>query len=394
MHEYSLLEGNNPHRQQNETAITFGRITQVFPEKRLCEVKTFMGSGVTNDNSILCQWVSLDANPVGDESTTIPRKNSYGLVFYVGGTPFIFGFFNALTNDGSASLPGTEKEELNEGEKVIKTVGGNKIILRAHGEIEIHSSDTCKTLYFPDQSILNTLCRNYEFRADGGTIDWISDPLTKQTVNVTEYRDNILRTNIIIEERGGVSATLISRTTIGPVIGDDIAVPVWQRTIAKTGETDLTIGLGWHLNVSPLGKTTLEVGKGLSTTTISPTGETKIEVGKGLATISISATGDVKIETKQKVSVDALSGINLTTKAKVQIEATGGLSVDTKGNAEFKVAGNFKVDAMGKGSIKGATLELDGGGGAAEQLLTTPSAISDFTGAPIQMGSTTIKASK
>jgi hypothetical protein len=394
MDDYSLLEKANVVRQERDAGISFGRISEVFPDKRLCKVKTFMGKGNQNDNSLLCQWINIDAHPSGDESTCIPRKNSYGLVFFVAGEPFIFGFFSPLTGTGSASIDTKSKEVLNEGDRILKTVGGNKIIWRAHGEIEIQSTDTCKTVYFPDQSIINSLCRRYEFRTDGGTIDWISDDLTKTTLCVTEYRDTILRTNVIIEEKGNVDTTTISRTTIGPVIGGDIAIPVWKQTISKLGETKLDIGLGWNLVVKPTGATTLEVGKGLSTIGIQPTGETKIEVGKGLATITISPSGSIKIESKSDVSVDAVSGIKVSTKGKAAIDAMGGVEVSTKGNAKFDVLGNFTVESKGKGSFKGTMLEFDGGTGATEQLLTTPSAISDFTGLPIQMGSMTIKASK
>src|ERR1035437_2735170 len=138
----TLYESSNATRRSQNTGIAFAQIIDVFPETRLCKVRTFMGTGAQDDNYIdECQWINQDGHPDGDESTTIPRTGSYGIVFYVAGVPFIHGFFNPLTLAGSASIPADNKEQgLNEGDRVIKTLGGNKILLRAHGEIEIQST--------------------------------------------------------------------------------------------------------------------------------------------------------------------------------------------------------------------------------------------------------------
>lgn len=67
--------------------------------------------------------------------------------------------------------------------------------------------------------------------------------------------------------------------------------------------------------------------------------------------------------------------------------------INVTGNVEINAQGETKVIAQGKVTVKGNMIDIDGGG-ALEQVLTTPSAISDFTGAPIQVGSSTVKASK
>ena len=75
-------------------------------------------------------------------------------------------------------------------------------------------------------------------------------------------------------------------------------------------------------------------------------------------------------------------------------ETVGGKKViNVTGNIEINTQGETKVIAQGKVTVKGNMIDIDGGG-ALEQVLTTPSAISDFTGAPIQVGSSTVKASK
>lgn len=383
----SLYENKSPSRQNRDQGMCFGRITKVFPEDRLCEVKTFMGQGLQDDNSIpKCQWINMDSHPDGDESTTIPRANSFGIVFFIGGTPFIFGFFSPLTGTGSASLQTNEKEELNEGDRILKTIAGNKVILRAHGEVEIHSTDTCRTIYFPDKHLLNTLCRNYEFRTDGGTIDWVNNG-DDTTTAVTEYRDDIKRTNVIIEERGTVDGKIISRTSIGAGTDDGITEPVWTRTILSTGETELFIrapgaDTGHKVTTTPDGGTKVEIA-GKFTSEIKATGETTIDIGPGKFTLTISPEGELSIANEGTTKLHSKGNVELTT--------DGELKVTAEGAGTIQIGGDMKVTATGKATITAKNIDLDGGGNL-EQLLTTPSAISDFTGAPIQRGSSSIKA--
>jgi hypothetical protein len=346
----SLFEQGNSTREQQNGSIAFGRITKVYPEERLCEVKTFMGRGSTDDNHLpKCQWISGDSNPDGDEAGTIPRVNSYGLVFYISGEPFIFGFWSPTGTAGS-------REPLNEGDRILKTVGGNKVILRAHGEIEIQSTPTCRTFYFPDQSLINTLCRNYELRADGGTVDWINDG-AGATLYRRELRDGVERTNVIIEERGSVDGTLISRTSMGAGADVGTDAPVWTHSVAVDGTTELFVRApgavtGYKHTIKPDGTSKLDVA-GKTTITIDQSGETTIDIGPGKVTLSMKPDGSVTLTT----------------------------------------AGKMDVTASGKVTIKGANIDLDGGGGL-EKVLTTPSAVSQFTGLPLLPGSGTVKASK
>lgn len=375
----SIYEKGHPNRTAQETGIAFGRITRVFPADRLCEVKTFGSSGPKDDNHIpKCQWINMDASPEGDESTSMPRVNSYGLVFFVGGEPFIFGFFSPLTGTGSAQL-GDKKEELNEGDKILKTVGKNKIILRSHGEIEIQSTDACRTIYFPDNHLINTLCRNYEFRTDGGTIDWVNLG-DGTTLSKEEFRDDIDRSNVIIVERGKVSGEVISRVRIGVGTAAGIDQPVYEHSVKNTGEVDLFVhapgaAAGHKLNIKPTGATELNIAD-KAKFTIGADGKTVLDIGPGQATLTINPDGS----------------LNLDLKGTATVKTGGAVNVDAGGPTLVKVAGTVKVEASGKATIKASKIDLDGGGGL-EKVLTTPSAISDFTGAPIQVGSSSVQAS-
>lgn len=298
----------------------------MFPEDRMVEVKTFLGRGQRNDNHIpKCQWINLDAHPDGDSTAVIPRVNSYCMVFYVDGEPFCFGFFSPLTDTGTA-FTGEEAEDLNEGDRVFKTIGGNKIILRAHGEIQIESNATCRTIYFPDNSLINTVCKNLEVLTDGGTIEWNNVDDQNNTYYKAEYRDNVSRANIIIVERGEVGGGLISSYAVGVGSKDGgLASTTYKQTIKKDGSMEFEVGTkGLHVTATPDG------------TTAITSGTTKINIAPG---------GAVTIET------------------------------------------------AGKLAIKAKDVEVDGGSGPLEKALTTPSAISDFTGLPIQQGSSSVKLS-
>jgi len=334
MPDTSIYESSSLSREKLKSVITFGRITKVYPEERMVEVKTF-GSG--HDEHIpKCQWLNMDASPEGDESTVIPRRNSYCLVVYVDSEPFVLGFFTPLSGEGSAQI-GEDKDPLNEGDRIVRTVGKNFIIWRSGGEIQIQSTNSCRTIYIPNNDLINTICRNYEFRTDGGTIDWVNLDDTN-TLFISEHRDNINRDHIIVEERGEIGSDVMWKTQIGVPQDSgsglkDSVDAIWQKSVKKDGATEIIIAK----------KTTIKV---------ESSGQTSIDVNNGAATIVITPDGVVNITNK----------------------------------------GNFNVTSGGKGTLKAKLYDIDGGG-SLEPVHTFPSAISDFTGLPIRTPSKTVRAS-
>lgn len=100
------------------------------------------------------------------------------------------------------------------------------------------------------------------------------------------------------------------------------------------------------------------------------------------------------IEKIIKDKVSEVAGKYIQTVGGDYTETVSGKKViNVTGNVEVNTQGETKVIAQGKVTVKGNMIDIDGGG-ALEQVLTTPSAISDFTGSPIQVGSSTVKASK
>lgn len=409
----TLYERGNDTRDDQSTGWAMGRITKVNPETRLLEVKTFFGSNPSCEDLHLpnCQWLNQDANPEGDESGSIPREGSIGLVIFIQGEPFMWGFMSPKTNKLEAA--GEVREQVNAGDKILKTIGENKIVLRSHGEIEIQSTNSCKTIYFPDQHLINTLCRNYEMRTDGGSIDWVND--NGRTSHTTEHRTDLLRSGVIQEVKGYVNATTVEKKQIGVGIPGAIPganmIPVWEYEVSRIGATKLNIHppgvpLGFSANIQPTGAFGIEVGKGQFKLDVAPTGATKISVNK-LCEVEIAATGAttvkvggglVKMELTPsgKLSIDASTGVEVTTKASCKIDAMAGVTVSSKANVKVEALSGITLDSKSSvtiNALSGITLAGSGTGSAFGKVLVFPTALSDFTGMPIQQGSSTIKGS-
>lgn len=329
----SVMEKGNRWRDGVGEGLTMCRISKVFPEKRMCEVKTFGSNNPTQDNTFTCQWLSSDASPEGDESSVVPRINSLGIVAFVDGEPFVIGFLRPLNDEGTAAIPDGEQEEINEGDKVIKTVGKNKLIMRASGEIQIESTRTCRTIYFPNNHLINTLCRNYEFRTDGGTEDWVhysSSRTEKNTVRRVEERDKLTRDNIVYTETGTVdlnTPTLIFRRRFGKGTKDGSITDVVRTvSVLNTGETTVQINTpgateGHNMNIKPSGETTISIGGTRHVTNIKPTGETNINVA-GKANINVKPSGLTVIDVgpgKSTITIDPSGKIEVKTSTEVQI---------------------------------------------------------------------------
>ena len=358
--EDSLYEGNNSQRQNQDSQFCLGRIVGVSPERRVCTVKTFMGNRTTEDNHIPeCQWLSLDGHPDGDESTIVPRVNSLCLVFFVAGEPFVFGFWMPQTSDGSAYNTDdeyTNKEVLGEGDKIYKTAAGNKIIIRASGEIEIHSTSTCRTIYMPGRNLINTLCRNFEHESDGGVIRWYNEESRGATLFQQIFRENFNAKNngMVIEERGKVGGEVIFRTELGLAEDQyDLGQIYYTKTIKKNGETELFIReagsqYGYYRKTETSGRTTINIGNRFKQT-IEPTGEFSLNVNEKY-NMFIKPTGEV--------------GVTINGKASLGITPDGKIAIDS-GTGKSKIvmdpSGKISVETTSAVSIKTEEITLDAG---------------------------------
>ncbi len=244
--KHSAYEKSGNIKQGQTNGICLGAIASVDVDTRLCRVKTFFGPPELLDLDLKdVQWVNVDGNADGDESGSIPREGAMGLVFFIEGSPFIFGFIKPLNADKGAVTGKESVSRLVRGDKIISTKNGNYITIRTNGSIEIQSRESCKTVYIPTESRIQEVCRNFNFKTSGGFIRWEEEGLTNTIFN-QEFRRDLLRSFVVLEERGALGGSTIYRTSMGPGIPGVPGVPaaIYSFEVDITGNTKLTIGAG------------------------------------------------------------------------------------------------------------------------------------------------------
>lgn len=435
MIDQSLYERSHRNRQEQAFGMALGVIKDVDPPNRLCTVATLMGAGSMNDQYIhKCQWLSVDANPDGDEFSCIPRRGTMGIVLFIDGESFFWGAFKPLSKDGIAAQ-GTEAPSLTEGDKVISTLAGNRLTLKRSGLIELSTSDTLKRIMMPKGSKIFDICSEYNLNvSSGGVVKWNNDLVTKNALYEAEFRKDLLRTYIVHERKGHVDPTIMYQVDIGPAVPgvSGTSLPVYSQQITLGGEITTTaslpqpsgspLGFSSYIN-GPEGSISLKLGTAQTTTfDVKSTGEVDLNVNS-LANLNISSSGDIKAK-GPVVSLEASASGDLNAKnavAKLSMSSSGEIVIDNKAvSVTISPSGEVKINAKNKVSIEAKAgvdiksvgainvessagpvsvkakgmITLDGGTGASDFVLTNPTTLSPFTGAPLAPFSTTIKVSK
>lgn len=287
----------------------------------------------------------MDSNPQGDEATSIPRKGSTGLVFFIDGEPFIFGFFRGMSSEQGAGAVGGNEYKGVEGDKVFSTIGGNRIVIKRSGLIEVKSKETLKRIYMPTDSQLIDICRNYKLMADGGFQKWTTTSPLNTTKYAAEYRMNMARFFVLYDEIGNVDATTVFRRTAGaafPAV-EGVSASVFKHEIKITGENTLQItppgGIGGvNVSIKPTGA--ISIGTGLAPINqfaldVSPDGSTTVSVNKQ-GTVTIDKLGAIKAENK-----------------------LGSIALSEVGDIDIKnKLSSISMSAAGKFKVQGAIAEL------------------------------------
>lgn len=445
---YTPYEMGNQYRG---FGVAFGRIVSVNVKERVCSVCTF-GAGVNSnieDNYIeRCQWLSADANPEGDECGSIPRRGSLGLVFFVNGEPFIWGYLRPLWKGGTAGRSDSTVT-LVEGDKIISTLQGNRITVKRSGLIEMYTADTLRRAMMPNGSRILDICREYNLNCmNGGQITWSSDELDSALFKA-EYRRDLARSFMVVEEKGYVTSDILSRVTIGPALPffPDIQTPTYVQTIATTGEVTTTVTppmppgspVGYASVIGPDGSISIKAGSAqtvsievsalgdidistneLASVSISKIGDIDVSgpigsasisaqgdiaLANAIATAAMTAAGDIEFSNAMaKLSVSSTGDIEIsgptctfkmTAAGEVTVEAPQKVTIEGKLGVDIKSLGPVNIEGVGPMSIKTkGIIALDGGTGASDFVLTNPTTISPFTGAPLAPFSTTIQVSK
>lgn len=358
MRETSPYEGT-----LNRSGMTcLAYIVSVDSVGRRCRIKTMGVPGLTEDLDIPnVRWVHLAWHPEGDEDTFCPRPGCYGVVTFIESEPYILGFFPLDNSSGGNSRKNLEK--LDPGDRVIKTIAGNKIILRSGGTVQIESTAQCRTYWIPTQHLINTVCQNYELATAGGFLNWLLDK-KEQTTNLTlQAWDKLAPENAL-------------KLEVGTIPAPATPPPAVEGAPAINAEADLIA----ELSTGPLDPKTLEMSQKNLNVRISKDGTTYIDIGPNKVTLKITGTtGDIEYITKggvkytiEKDAAGTIKGslsalvekdVTTTVKGAVTVTVEKDLTANITGAGTIKTKGAATVDAGGALTLKsGAAGTIDAKG--------------------------------
>ena len=354
-----------------------GRIVDVDIANRRCRIKTIGLKGKTDDHDIPdVKWITTDGGSGGAEDTSIPKIGQIGVILYINNQPYIVGYYRSLNLAPQDVPPDTETDPqealLNQGDRILKTIAGNSIILRSGGSIEIQSTALCRTYWLPT-NVMNSVCGNYELETDGGFMSWELDKDTSATTLSYFIQDNQQPTNVIDAQYGTSDLGNVVDVTIGEVNKED-----FEFTNEKV-----------HLQVQPDGSILIEIGN-----ILSGTPKAKLTINALTGDTVYETEGNMTQKIKGNLAMTITGNVTETVSGNVTQTVTGKMKSDVTGDVTVKAGGAAKVESGAKATIKGASgVDIDGGGGAVGQALVFPQALSDFTGAPVMPGSSTVNVS-
>lgn len=276
--------------------VAIGRVVDVDVPNRRCRVKTmgqvagnrFPGKGRvtgmgTDDHDVPdVQWITTADSDGGAEDTCIPQIGQKGVLMYINSEPYLIGFFRTMPTSSQDLPPGTEPDAMaaliTQGDRVITTIGGNQVILRSGGSIEIRSTAICRTYWLPS-GLLTSVCGDYELDTDGGFISWERDKQSNNTNLEFFIQDNQQPTNVVDIQVGNTDDGNTFDLKMGTVNGD-----TFDFTEVKV-----------LLSIDPSGNVTLQVGQGgLATLTIDASSGKTTFTTKSDLEITTSGNTDVK----------------------------------------------------------------------------------------------------
>ncbi len=299
--------------------ICLGKVVSVNVEKRTCQVKTEIGMKGVSDALDLydVQWQSMSASVdgQGDEDTTIPRVGMHAVVTFLNSQPYIVGFYRptpafSSTDPVEAALDSARSSlnhsGLSPGDRIIKTVAGNYILLRSGGSVEILTNEgLCKTSWLPTESVISSLAESYELTVSGGLMFWTHD---------RDSDESSLR--YLIYDKGRAPAHVMDfqfGTTKNP--NHLITAKLGPADPTSRQQTSTTL----DLSVAADGSVSLALGQG----------------SKILLKLN-GATGDIELTTQGNITQTVTGNVTQTVTGKVTVKTDSDVSVTAKGDALVK----------------------------------------------------------
>lgn len=336
MREISPWEGSTKKPLEPQTLL--GRITSVDMSTRTCRVKT------DYKDYPFVQFPSMSASPDnrGDEDTIIPRPGQICIITMAQGEPYIIGFFRPTKTPAEETAikptedPRAKEEELiNPGDRIIRTVAGNRLILRAGGTVELIANQLCRRVMSPSGNTITDVAGQYELETDAGFLYAERDDTTQDTIFGFFMYDN-LKPKYAVDFQVGKT--------------DDAAL-LYQLKMGAINPVDFTLTPNFKLGIAPSGDVTVAVLAGGT-----PKFETKIE----------AATGNVTQTIQGNLKQDVTGNVEQTVKGNSEQTVQGNVKQNVTGNVDQVVNGNLTVDTTGNitGTSKGDISLSEAGGGA------------------------------
>jgi phage gp45-like len=348
----------------------FGRITSVNSTARTVSCKTIGLVGATDDQYLHnVKILHLAWHPEGDEETYIPRIGAYGVILFINSEPYIVGYYPLSNSEGEDQR--SNFEALQPGDKVIKTVGGNKITLRSGGVVQVESTLGCRTYWIPSQELINTVCRNLEIEPAGGYMHWKLDPDTNDTLMKFVAYNNLEVSTVIQAEIGAASD---GESVVDFAVGDpdeDLAIAErrMQMQVKPDGTTHFEIGpTNLTLDIDPDGTTSLNVGPDKMTLDIAADGTTEINIGVGKILLTMNPDGTLELTTEDSITVTCKKDLTATISGKCNIHTDGDTTIDAGGKVTVNAGGDAAIKASGNATVDASAINLNGKAG---QILTT-----------------------
>jgi phage baseplate assembly protein gpV len=325
-------------RKSTQEKIELGRITEVDVPTRTCRVKT------AHKDYRNVQWLALSASSTGegDEDTFIPRPGQYCIILLVDGEPYIGGFYRptaipAEEADVKAKEDPEHDEEalINPGDRIIRTMAGNKLILRSGGTVELHSTGLCRSIWSPSGNTLTDICGQYELETEAGFVYAERDDDTDDTVYGFFMYDSLTPKNAVDFQAGKTdNDSYLYQLKLGPVD---------PATLTMTPSFLLGIGSNGDITLNSLASSVAKVDMKVEASTGNIT--QKLE-----GTVTQEITGDLVQKIKGKLNQEVTGDATQTVSGNLKADVTGNVNVDAKGDIQLKEAGGGELK-LSKGQV-------------------------------------------
>ncbi len=374
-----------------------GTILSVDPIRRTYNVHINSNDPRINDAIYTeVQVLSASSSSAGEESGALAEINTLCCVSFFDQKPFIIGFYNpkrltpskdpskeknideGIGNDGAieGSASGS-KGTIDIGDYIVATRGGNKIVVRRSGIVEIESKKTCRTNYFPQEDKIFHMCRKFEFHSDAVTEFHTSAPSTSSspTYAYKKFINQIEGDAAIVQERGKIptlSKEIIERITYGMTNKLDnknkFISPSYAKETYSNGKIIEAIQCGtpsptetesaWFQERKEDGEFIISCGKKVWRLNVKSDGNTSLKINKKFS-LEIEPSGNLflNINDKYKFKIEPSGNFSINSNDKLKINGEASGIFDFNSNDKFKLniqpSGDFSINSNEKIKIKG-----------------------------------------